>query len=116
MAAVLFNVTIDDEAGDEMTGDKPTYTPSGSSGNWEQGATCSKCVAKPDPSEAFGGTWHDTTHNPRDPFQRAIEISFTGALNIETNRGRKQYLRILCKVLLCTLSSFVLTPSNMPLL
>lgn len=75
-AGAQTNFTIDDQAGDELTGVQPTYTPSG---DWAQGATCTGCLAKPDPSKAFGGTWHDATHGPGDPNQRAIEISFSGA-------------------------------------
>ena len=77
-AYALTNVTVDDENGDEFTGVKPIYTPSGSSGNWVQGAYCAGCFARPDPSKALDGTWHDSTHGASDSFQRAIEITFTG--------------------------------------
>ena len=79
LAYALTNVTVDDEGGDELTGDKPTYTPSGSSGNWAQGADCTGCIVKPDATKAFNGTWHDSTHGASDSFQKAIEITFTGA-------------------------------------
>lgn len=79
--SALTNVTVDDETGDALTGDKPTYTPlvSGPNGNWAQGSTCSVCLVKPDASKAFGGTWHDATHVAGDPLQKTIEISFTGS-------------------------------------
>lgn len=79
LACALTNVTVDDETGDALTGDKPTYTPSGTNGNWVQGSTCSGCFVKPDASKAHGGTWHDATHGAKDPFQRAIEVNFIGA-------------------------------------
>lgn len=81
LARALTNVTVDDETGDALTGDKPTYTPleSGSNGNWAQGSACSVCLVRPDASRALDGTWHDATHAAGDPLQKTIEISFTGS-------------------------------------
>lgn len=69
------NVTVDDEYGDSETGATPTYSPS--SGVWNQGNTCTGCLVKPDSSETFDGTWHDTTWAPNDQ-PHTITINFTG--------------------------------------
>lgn len=56
------NITIDDELGDPLTGQKISYLPDGA---WQQGNNCELCTAKPAPaSDAFDGTWHDATFNP----------------------------------------------------
>ena len=75
----LFIVTVDDQTGDPLTGNKPIYTPSGSDGGWDQGSTCSNCPVQPDPSKAFNGTWHYALFQSNDAFPRAVTISFTGA-------------------------------------
>lgn len=68
-------MTIDDQNGDAVSGMGPSYSPAGA---WEQGATCTGCLAKPDPSQAFDRTWHDATHTPGDPEPRIANVSFTG--------------------------------------
>ncbi|KAH8116545.1 hypothetical protein DFH11DRAFT_1506467 [Phellopilus nigrolimitatus] len=74
---ILVNVTIDDENGDSVTGAKPTYSGVGLDG-WAQGAGCHGCMAKLDPSQAFDGTWHDSTWHPGDADEKTIEMSFSG--------------------------------------
>lgn len=54
--ASLQNITIDDEYGDPSNGLKPYYAPSD---GWNAGASCSACLARPDPSHAYNGSWHD---------------------------------------------------------
>ncbi|KAI5117137.1 hypothetical protein M0805_008256 [Coniferiporia weirii] len=71
---VSSNVTVDDQNGDQKTGAMPTYSPVSV---WNQGANCSHCKARPDPSLALDSTWHDTTANPGADFP-TVEISFTG--------------------------------------
>ena len=51
--AALQNVTIDDT----NNGGQITYKPDG----YWNGPGCSSCDAHPDPSQAFEGTWSDTT-------------------------------------------------------
>lgn len=75
--ATPLNVTVDDQYGDPLTGQLPTYLPVN---RWIQGATCVGCKAKPDVAQAFSHTWHDTTHNPGVADQRSIQIKFNGAL------------------------------------
>ncbi|KAI0756227.1 hypothetical protein C8Q80DRAFT_15905 [Daedaleopsis nitida] len=75
VCAPSFNVTIDDRDGDSRTGQYPEYDPPG---GWAQGANCGGCQARPDPSKALHGTWHDTTQHPQDPTPRTITISFSG--------------------------------------
>ncbi|KAH8114733.1 hypothetical protein DFH11DRAFT_184583 [Phellopilus nigrolimitatus] len=71
----LVNVTVDDQNGDEITKALPAYSPAAA---WSQGASCSGCLAQPDPSLALDNTWHDATFAPGDP-QYTIEVNFTGA-------------------------------------
>ena len=65
-----------------MSGNLSTYgflnqvTTNGS--GWHVGQDCSTCLARPDPSQVFGGTWHDTSTEVvgnRIPF---ASVSFTG--------------------------------------
>ncbi|KAI0666261.1 hypothetical protein C8Q78DRAFT_1072504 [Trametes maxima] len=59
-AAALVNVTIDDTFGDESNGNKISYQPESA---WNVGQDCPACTAKPDISQVFNRTWHDTTFN-----------------------------------------------------
>ncbi|KAH8102717.1 hypothetical protein BXZ70DRAFT_929599 [Cristinia sonorae] len=59
LGATLANYTIDDEFGDEMTGQPVTYI-----GSWAQGNGCSGCAARPNNSLARKGTWHDGLYVP----------------------------------------------------
>jgi hypothetical protein len=90
----ISNVTVDDEYGDEVTGAKPSYSPSE---GWSQGANCTGCLAKPDPSQAFSGTWHDGTATPGDPEGRVVNYTFNGACGLLhlTNRCTNQKLQAL---------------------
>ncbi|KAF5377227.1 hypothetical protein D9615_006346 [Tricholomella constricta] len=58
--AALQNITIDDTVADPLSGQKIIYQPTGA---WNSGADCIRCTARPDESEAFNGTWHDSTFN-----------------------------------------------------
>ena len=49
-------------------------------GGWNQGSECSGCALHPgvvDVSQAFDGTWHDSTYHPDGP-ERLISLTFTG--------------------------------------
>ena len=72
--AALQNVTVDDSVSTGAV--VPAYLPV--STNWAQGNTCSGCVAKPDPSEAYNGTWHDTTFSPNSTTFQSFEFSYVG--------------------------------------
>ena len=78
------NVTIGDKYGDSMTGAVPIYNQNSGFG-WIQGADCNGCsgAAKPDPSQAFNGTWHDATWEPKDGSPRTIQVSFEGQFVIK---------------------------------
>ncbi|ESK85037.1 hypothetical protein Moror_15707 [Moniliophthora roreri MCA 2997] len=65
---------IDDEHGDSLTGNKPTYSPPN---GWAQGATCRGCGSRVDASLAFRNTWHESTRYKLD-LPRRVEFSFTG--------------------------------------
>ncbi|GJE89354.1 hypothetical protein PsYK624_054530 [Phanerochaete sordida] len=76
-AAVLVNITVDDQD------PSISYTPDGS---WTIGQTCptSQCAAQPDPLQAYGGSWHDTSFIPAAagaaaPTPQNATFSFTGS-------------------------------------
>ncbi|PFH48502.1 hypothetical protein AMATHDRAFT_42217 [Amanita thiersii Skay4041] len=52
-SAILINKTIDDQFGDEVTGEKPTFTPSD---KWTR-ISCNNCNPMPEPIHAHLGTW-----------------------------------------------------------
>uniref|UniRef100_A0A0W0GEU6 Uncharacterized protein n=1 Tax=Moniliophthora roreri TaxID=221103 RepID=A0A0W0GEU6_MONRR len=66
---------IDDELGDEVTGEKPKYFGSG----WVQGSKCpvSQCRLRPDPAQARNGTWHFNSRSANDP-PIGVNLTFTG--------------------------------------
>lgn len=72
-SAALRNITIDDETGDASNGQPPTYV-----GRWLQGAACDGCGLKPDPGQAFGGTWHDARVGSTDTTGPAFTLQFSG--------------------------------------
>ncbi|ESK92343.1 hypothetical protein Moror_4628 [Moniliophthora roreri MCA 2997] len=67
---------IDDELGDEVTGEKPKYLGSG----WVQGSKCpvSQCRLRPDPAQARNGTWHFNSRSANDP-PIGVNLTFTGS-------------------------------------
>jgi len=71
------NITIDDNSPDPLTGEHIAYGPNSPNVTWNIGQDCAKCVAKPDPSQAFNGTWHDGSFFPGGPILSA-SVSFTG--------------------------------------
>lgn len=75
----LQNVTCDDDLGCDLPGGvegaTTLYIPDG---GWAQGAVCTGCKIHPDPSQAFDGSWHDTTLNKGIIEQRLINITFQG--------------------------------------
>ncbi|EJD35802.1 hypothetical protein AURDEDRAFT_175141 [Auricularia subglabra TFB-10046 SS5] len=76
VSARIFNVSIDDTLGDERTGQKPFYS-SGWYPRSVAGPECLNCIARPDPTLVFGGTWHDrsvgVTYGPA-----TVSLSFNG--------------------------------------
>ena len=82
VSARRFNVTIDDQGGDPTNGNQIIYTPSGA---WQAGQNCTTCTAQPSQSDAYLGTWMDSTFNPNgtktnDTPGQIIQasVSFTG--------------------------------------
>ncbi|KAJ2933747.1 hypothetical protein H1R20_g3392, partial [Candolleomyces eurysporus] len=76
--AAIFNRTIDDAAGDPVTGRKPTFSPRMAAGYqvWQNQA-CTDCAIRPDLGHAFGNSYTETTYNPR--MERiSISIPFEG--------------------------------------
>ena len=72
------NVTVDDYGADPTSKYGISYQPGD---RWNIGQTCTGCEAQPDPSQAYGGTWHDATFDPsysnRNTPQTAV-FDFTG--------------------------------------
>jgi hypothetical protein len=66
------NITIDDEGGDEVTHAPVQYSKVG----WTQGASCATCWSRPDASQAYDHTWHDSTANITTP--NSVALNFTG--------------------------------------
>ncbi|ETW87655.1 hypothetical protein HETIRDRAFT_438056, partial [Heterobasidion irregulare TC 32-1] len=63
IAAKLFNITIDDSGKDPVTGALIQYLPNLTF--WHPSEQpCSGCTAHPDPTQAFDGTWHDSSFDP----------------------------------------------------
>ncbi|EMD39544.1 hypothetical protein CERSUDRAFT_92042 [Gelatoporia subvermispora B] len=50
------NITADDFYGDPATGEQFSYV-----GSWNVGQDCTGCLAQPDSSMTYNGTWHDGT-------------------------------------------------------
>ena len=78
---VALNVTIDDTFGDLTNNIHFVYLPESS---WQQGNGCSACTAKPDPSQAFNATWHDSSYFPSAPGEtptaiNSASVQFSGA-------------------------------------
>ncbi|KAI0651454.1 hypothetical protein C8Q79DRAFT_899452 [Trametes meyenii] len=72
-AATLVNVTIDDTFGDESNGNKISYQPESA---WNVGQDCPACTAKPDVSQVFNGSWHDTTFNGSSNTPLIAEVAY----------------------------------------
>ena len=53
---------IDDTYGDLVTGALPSYSSDGVD-CWNKGPGCAACTLQPQASQAYNGTWHDTTSN-----------------------------------------------------
>ena len=75
-SASLRNITVDDTHGDPIFGTNFTYVQP----VWNFGPTCSSCEAHPDASQAYMGTWHDTSYLPTGASDTTLSasISFTG--------------------------------------
>ena len=81
VAFAVQNVTIDDTSGDPTTGLVPAYAPSN---KWALGQDCSTCNVHSgttdgtiDVTQAFDGTWHDSTYAVGDP-DHTVTVSFHG--------------------------------------
>ena len=73
-AAASTYVTIDDTYGDSTTGVLPIYSL-----DWNVGQDCPACAIIPDASQAFMGSWHDTTsNNPVDSVPHRVNLTFKG--------------------------------------
>ncbi|KAG9313302.1 hypothetical protein JVU11DRAFT_5606 [Chiua virens] len=73
--AALQNVTVDDAV---LTGAVVfQYLPLPSTSSWNIGNNCSACTARLDASQAYNGTWHDSTYYPGGVY-KSFEFNFTG--------------------------------------
>ncbi|KAI0778893.1 hypothetical protein BD413DRAFT_512694 [Trametes elegans] len=69
--------TIDNAYGGDALGSQPTFEPDM---GWAEGSQCMTCNIHPglvDVSQAFNGTWSDSTYHPGQP-DRVITAMFTG--------------------------------------
>ncbi|KAK0454154.1 uncharacterized protein EV420DRAFT_603796 [Desarmillaria tabescens] len=69
VARELFNHTIDDMLGDELTGFQVDYSPASQPSNgselvWKNASHCNDCAIVPDHSLAMNGTWTGVTYYP----------------------------------------------------
>ena len=78
-AARLINVTVDDSGADSITGEKILYFPPD---HWTTGDNCPGCVAQPDPSQTYAGTWHNATYDNNGGGLKSVpqsaRFNFTG--------------------------------------
>ncbi|KAJ7166767.1 hypothetical protein C8R46DRAFT_839950, partial [Mycena filopes] len=73
--ASVLTATIDDTAGDSSNpGVQPVYSPADA---FSPNSNCAGCLVHPDPGQAFGNTWHDTSQYGGAP-PRSVTLSFTG--------------------------------------
>lgn len=73
------NVTVDDAGSDPVTGNTFQYAPDG---KWNIGNKCPGCLAQPDPSLVFDGTWHDATCHPSlNETPQTMQFQFSGKPN-----------------------------------
>ncbi|KAJ7645056.1 hypothetical protein DFH06DRAFT_998917 [Mycena polygramma] len=66
--------TIDDEAGDSITGAQPVYSPANA---FTLNSNCDGCTVQADPGQAFDRSWHDSSQLPGGPAV-SVTLSFTG--------------------------------------
>ncbi|EPT06108.1 hypothetical protein FOMPIDRAFT_1021181 [Fomitopsis schrenkii] len=71
--AASTNATIDDNYGNSVTGDKPTY-----SNDWNYGPECPTCYIQPDKTKTYEQSWHDVTASLKDLSARNVSFSFNG--------------------------------------
>lgn len=71
---VPMNVTIDDQAGDEVTGLKPIYSPAE---EWQE-FNCTEFNVADDPCSALDGTWHNATAGSLFEEPPSFTIQFHG--------------------------------------
>jgi hypothetical protein len=78
--SALVNRTIDDSAGDSVTGFKPVYVPA-ASGAWKN-QTCADCTIRPDVRQMFMTTFTAVTYSPELHKNTSVGFSlrFNGAL------------------------------------
>lgn len=75
VSGALINVTVDDSGRDPHTGFSFSYSPQAS---WNNGQDCTGCSARPDPAQAYMGTWHDTTFISLQTDIETVTLAFTG--------------------------------------
>lgn len=75
-SALEFNLTIDDQFGDEATEEKPVFSPASA---WAT-QTCAGCAIKPDTTQMHDGTFTAATFMPdKGVAFNAIDFQFNGA-------------------------------------
>ncbi|KAJ2933746.1 hypothetical protein H1R20_g3393, partial [Candolleomyces eurysporus] len=79
--AALVNRTIDDTAGDSVTGLKPVYFPPPASLRMWKDHTCplNDCVTRPDLNQTFGNSYTAATFRSWQSSKMSITLRFTGS-------------------------------------
>lgn len=72
----LINVTVDDFSPDPHTGLSIIFN----NATWNTGQHCKKCVVRPDPAQAYHGSWHDNSYYPQDDEIATATFNFTGTI------------------------------------
>lgn len=76
VSALVRNITIDDQFGDQITHKAPEFSPPVA---WAT-QTCSGCAIKPDVTEMYNGTFTAATFMPdKNILFNAIDFTFNGA-------------------------------------
>lgn len=72
-----FNISVDDQYGDERTGVLPIYSPSWTARSLHHDPCNTTCAAQPPAERAHNTTWHEWFTNVGDP-PATLSINFTG--------------------------------------
>lgn len=77
--STLVNITIDDEALNNLGNGSVSYFPS-DDGVWSEGTNCEICAFKPNANATYNLSWHDATYitDGRFPFPPTMTLLFPG--------------------------------------
>ncbi|KAJ7102385.1 hypothetical protein B0H15DRAFT_814384 [Mycena belliarum] len=76
--AALVNVTIDDSAGDPLSGARVAYTPPDA---WNSQNECQDCAVHPDVAQLEAGTWHESTFSVDSATTKYPDVPLTASVS-----------------------------------